>query len=70
MGTKGGTMGNNEWNNGNKVRNNRTIGGTMENNELNNGNKGWNNQEQREQWVEQWRTMKTKGGTMGGTIEQ
>ena len=43
MGTKAGTMGNNEWNNGNKVRNNRTIGGTMENNELNNGNKGWNN---------------------------
>ena len=23
-----------------------------------------------EQWVEQWRTMRTKGGTMGGTIEQ
>ena len=23
-----------------------------------------------EQWVEQWRTMRAKGGTMGGTIEQ
>ena len=46
MGTKGGTMRNNVWNN-------RTIGGTMENNEWNNGNKGWDNEEQREQWVEQ-----------------
>ena len=33
MGTKSGTMRNNEWNNGNNVWDNRTVGGTMENNE-------------------------------------
>ena len=54
MGTKAGTMGNNEWNNGNKVRNNRTIGGkwrTMRekgnirwSNDRNKENSGWNNE--------------------------
>ena len=33
MGTKSGTMRNNEWNNGNNVWDNRTVGETIENNE-------------------------------------
>ena len=42
MGTKAGTMGNNEWNNGNKVRNNRTIGGKWRKMRAK-GNIRWNN---------------------------
>ena len=33
MRSKGGTMMNNQWNNGNNVWDNRTVGGTMDNNE-------------------------------------
>ena len=54
MGNKARNKGSNEWNNGNKVWNIKTIGGTLE-------NSGWNNEEQREQHVEQLRTMRTKG---------